>query len=98
LEIIPENRYKFNTGGGIRTHTLVPQERNLSPSEGKLNPESDKVLTSLKRRLAHRPAHRQESLPPDLALVFERWDALPEAVRAGIVAMVKAASGEGGGA
>jgi hypothetical protein len=27
---------------------------------------------------------------PDLALVAERWDALPDAVRAGIVAMVKA--------
>jgi hypothetical protein len=30
---------------------------------------------------------------PDLALVVERWEALPEAVRAGIVAMVKAAGG-----
>jgi hypothetical protein len=27
---------------------------------------------------------------PDLALLLERWDALPEAVRAGIVAMVRA--------
>jgi hypothetical protein len=31
---------------------------------------------------------------PDLALVVERWEALPEAVRAGIVAMVKAAGGQ----
>jgi hypothetical protein len=30
---------------------------------------------------------------PDLALVVERWEALPPAVRAGIVAMVKAAGG-----
>ena len=30
---------------------------------------------------------------PDLALLVERWDALPEAVRAGVVAMVKAAGG-----
>jgi len=29
---------------------------------------------------------------PDLALLVERWDGLPEAVRAGIVAMVKAAT------
>jgi hypothetical protein len=29
---------------------------------------------------------------PDLTLVVERWDSLPDAVRAGIVAMVKAAS------
>ncbi len=28
----------------------------------------------------------------DLAIVIERWDKLPEAVRAGIVAMAKAAS------
>jgi hypothetical protein len=27
---------------------------------------------------------------PELALLVERWDALPEVVRAGIVAMVKA--------
>jgi hypothetical protein len=29
---------------------------------------------------------------PDLAAVIDAWDRLPEAVRAGIVAMVKAAS------
>jgi hypothetical protein len=28
---------------------------------------------------------------PDLAMLVERWDALPEAVRAGIVAMVRVA-------
>jgi hypothetical protein len=27
---------------------------------------------------------------PDLALLVERWDSLPDAVRAGIMAMVKA--------
>jgi hypothetical protein len=32
---------------------------------------------------------------PDLALLVERWDGLPEAVRAGIVAMVKASGAEG---
>jgi hypothetical protein len=31
-------------------------------------------------------------IDPDLAAVIEAWDRLPEAVRAGIVAMVKAAS------
>jgi len=29
-------------------------------------------------------------IDPDLALVVERWDALPDVLRAGIVAMVKA--------
>jgi hypothetical protein len=31
-------------------------------------------------------------MDPDLAAVIDAWDRLPEAVRAGIVAMVKAAS------
>jgi hypothetical protein len=30
---------------------------------------------------------------PDLALVAERWEVLPEAVRRGIVALVKASGG-----
>ncbi len=33
---------------------------------------------------------------PDLATVIDAWDGLPEAVRAGIVAMVKASSKGGG--
>jgi hypothetical protein len=31
---------------------------------------------------------------PDLALIVDEWRRLPEAVRAGIVAMVRAASGK----
>ena len=31
------------------------------------------------------------TLPPDLQAVVDTWDSLPEAVKAGIVAMVKAA-------
>jgi hypothetical protein len=39
-------------------------------------------------------AQGQRAAPddPDLATVVDAWDRLPEAVRAGIVAMVKAAS------
>jgi hypothetical protein len=33
------------------------------------------------------------ALPPDLALVVAAWDRLPEVVRAGILAMVKASGG-----
>jgi hypothetical protein len=36
-------------------------------------------------------------LPPDLAAVAAAWPDLPEPIRAGILAMVKAASGLGGG-
>jgi hypothetical protein len=35
---------------------------------------------------------RAASNDPDLTAVIDAWDRLPEAVRAGIVAMVKAAS------
>jgi hypothetical protein len=35
---------------------------------------------------------RATSSDPDLAAVIDAWDRLPEAVRAGIVAIVKAAS------
>ena len=36
-------------------------------------------------------------LPPDLAAVADAWPDLPEPIRAGILAMVKAASKESGG-
>jgi hypothetical protein len=36
----------------------------------------------------------EKPLPPDLAAVVKAWPALPEAVKAGIVAMVKASRGQ----
>jgi hypothetical protein len=33
-----------------------------------------------------------EAFPPDLAAILDAWPALPEAIRTGIMAMVKAAS------
>jgi hypothetical protein len=48
--------------------------------------------TSHQSALAHiLPTSRDQD--PDLALIVGAWDRLPEAVRPGIVAMVKAASG-----
>jgi hypothetical protein len=35
-------------------------------------------------------------VPPDLAAVVAAWPTLPEPIRAGILAIVKAASGEEG--
>jgi hypothetical protein len=43
------------------------------------------------------PAKPPLPADPDLALVVDSWHRLPEPIRAGILAMVKAASGEGGG-
>ena len=37
--------------------------------------------------------YEPEDMPSDLALVVESWDRLPEAIRSGIVAMVRAAKG-----
>jgi hypothetical protein len=39
---------------------------------------------------------QSEPIPPDLAAVVDAWPQLPEALRAGIVAMVKAASANQG--
>jgi hypothetical protein len=39
--------------------------------------------------LAHSLARQVEN-DPDLALIVERWEALPTALRAGILAMIKA--------
>jgi hypothetical protein len=41
-----------------------------------------------------RAESNDRALDPDLAAVVDAWPRLPEAVRAGIVAMVKAASGD----
>jgi hypothetical protein len=53
---------------------------------------SPQILTSsLPEPLAHSLA-RQVQKDSDLKLLIERWDCLPEPVRAGIVAMVKASA------
>jgi hypothetical protein len=39
---------------------------------------------------------RAESNDPDLAVINAAWPTLPEALKAGILAMIKAASGGGG--
>ena len=53
------------------------------------------------RQPAHSVAHHLPTdtcrTDPDLAAVVAAWTELPKAIRAGIVAMVKAASGKGGG-
>jgi hypothetical protein len=47
-------------------------------------------------RLApHLPTDTRQS-DPDLGLVIERWEALPGPIKAGILAMVKAATPKGG--
>jgi hypothetical protein len=38
-------------------------------------------------------AASSSQLPPDLALVVASWDRLPEAIKAGVLALVQAAGG-----
>jgi hypothetical protein len=52
---------------------------------------SQRLTSTPEKPLAYSLA-RQVEKSPDLALVVEHWDSLPDAVRAGIVAMVKAAA------
>ena len=65
-----------------------------SQTTGKHNGHSDKDLGNSPLSLGPRLATDACQTNPDLAAVVDAWDRLPEAVRAGIVAMVKAASGK----
>ena len=66
------------TTRGLRIRCKLPE--SLSPSKTCDNGEN--VLASCLAFLSEKM--------PDLACVIEAWDGLPEAVRAGILAMVKA--------
>jgi hypothetical protein len=66
----------------------------------KSNPARDHRPESTHKPTPFDPILRHDTCQtdPDLARIVAAWDRLPEAVRAGIVAMVRAAaSGQGGG-
>jgi hypothetical protein len=60
--------------------------------------ENSESLKGEAQNQAHSPAFSAKSAPvdPELSLIVDRWLSLPDAIRAGIVAMVKAA-GQGDG-
>jgi len=70
-----------------------------SKSPGTFHLTSDRTTSypSISDRLSHPLPTGAPETPPDLALVVVAWPTLPEPIRAGILAMVKAASGKGGG-
>ena len=74
-------------GDGIRTRDI--QIHNLDADPDNSNPHQDLRLSP--GSLGHHLATDTCQTDPDLALVNAAWDRLPKAVRAGIVAMVKAA-------
>jgi hypothetical protein len=74
-----------------RTDAAIPltHENTLRTPE-KVQPESNGSSTEVQRRNPSEHPKSTPHLPPDLAGVVSAWDALPSAVRAGIVAMVAA--------
>jgi hypothetical protein len=89
-----------NDRGGTRTHD---QRINLPSASArahrcKSKPDNEESPESSHKRILFDPhlIHDTCKTDPDLAAVVVAWPNLPEAIRAGIVAMVRAASGEDG--
>ena len=95
----------FNIGspGWIRTSDL----RINGPQAEKCNINNEKELhatpkgmdnprdTFSEKVTGKEPAESPLDLHPDLAEIASLWPALPDQIRAGLVAMVKAAAGKG---
>ncbi len=80
----PRTRIEDGSGGGTRTpdkRIMIPPTSDVSPCKTSTYENTPDVLASCLAFLTENQ--------PDLASVVEAWEALPEAVKAGIVAMVK---------
>jgi hypothetical protein len=75
-------------GDGIRTRD--PQIHNLGADSSKSMPSHGLEFPA--DGVSHHIPTDTCRNDPDLAAVIEAWDRLPEAIRAGILAMVQAAS------
>ena len=89
--------------GGISVSTRQHPPRNVqtpsfpvfrapSTQEHSIPSTRPEATDNVQKRPPKTPQHAPQD--SDLAAVIEAWDHLPEAIRAGIVAMVKAASGK----
>ena len=90
------NSFKEGTaGGGTRTHTLLPEQDFESCAQLPQTPVSaDTYETPPDCACQNLAQIAAEIAPvaPDLADLLTAWPDLPEAVKAGILAMVKASS------
>jgi hypothetical protein len=82
---IPHRRKK----GRLRATLRVPP-RGLEPL---INSPGNAAISNVGGAESGAPATKSRDVDPDLAALIDAWPSLPEVVRAGIVAMVKAASG-----
>jgi Phage integrase family len=71
-----------------RTRTYNPLIKSQQTESRNLS-ESNELRIAVPHAAHHLPTERP-GCPPDLALIVDRWVSLPEALRAGIVAMVRA--------
>jgi hypothetical protein len=76
-----------NTGDGTRTHDL----RIMRPQPSTPNALKDKDLRQETKAVSHHFPTGVPRIDAGLAAVIEAWDRLPNALRAGIVAIVNAA-------
>ena len=72
--------------------TRTPDLRIMRPQASFRNDRKDKDLRQGDPAASHQIPTDNCQTNPELATVIEAWNRLPEPVRAGIVAMVKAAS------
>ena len=81
--------------GGTQTHTRISAKRILSPQTDFRSGEKTDTCDGDSEAPSSSPGSRnrnQADSDPDLAKVTDAWPALPEAIKAGIVAMVRAAT------
>jgi hypothetical protein len=81
------DRRKSNTGDGTRTHDL----RIMRPHPENPNAPKDNDLRQEMKAVSHHFPTDVTQMDTGLVAVIEAWDRLPDALRAGIVAIVKAA-------
>ena len=96
------DRKRIKAAGCDKTPSFA--ERNASSSSANLSPssrqnaaDSGSIRPSTATKTATALCQRHVTDDPDLAAVVHAWPDLPKAIRADIVAIVKAASGKGGG-
>ena len=80
------NRRNFNTGDGTRTHDL----RIMRPRPEDCQALENKPKASNQRSLAPSCIPDNSKTDADLAEIVHAWDELPEAIRAAMLAMVRA--------
>lgn len=92
----PEEPVSAEVAQSMR-NCAIPIRDNALPASTSQDPEQNSALSAHLPDTSAHPEHVRSmfrNLPPDLAEVVEAWDRLPEAIKAGIVAIVTAARGK----